>query len=168
MTLELGRARNLLDRVGPIAPRRDPQGRIETYTAAERSPKFGILSLVAYGAGPFCRFSPAQGLRARGLYAVTENEPVFYVGICEDLARRWGPMGYGGISPRNCHVGGQPTYVRVNHLVLCRAKAGAQLDLWFLHYPDLPTPELRMLEREFINELEPPWNLEGRRGRVRA
>jgi hypothetical protein len=81
---------------------------------------------------------------------------VRYVGIAEDLSRRWGPIGYGHISPKSCYVGGQSTNCKINAFILRDASAGRLLSLYFANVPDRQS-----VERRLIDGLLPAWN--GRR-----
>ena len=78
---------------------------------------------------------------------------VAYVGIANHLAQRWGPQGYGNISPRNCYVGGQSTNCKVNNYILLCAREDRRTDLWIYE-----TSDAGPVEAKLIRELEPPWN----------
>lgn len=125
-----------------------PQSRFQGAATAE---------LHAYGAGPFCRFRVARRRREAGLYVLTEDEVPVYAGECANLEARWGPNGYGGISPRNCFRGGQPTNCRVNAAILASAKVGRKLELWFAPL-DVDTALRRSSETQLIRSLKPGWN----------
>lgn len=47
---------------------------------------------------------------------IHQRSTVKYVGECVNLGHRFN-TGNGKISPRNCHVGGQPTNFRINHQI---------------------------------------------------
>ncbi|HWT81558.1 MAG TPA: GIY-YIG nuclease family protein, partial [Candidatus Methylomirabilis sp.] len=81
------------------------------------------------------------------------NSRAVYAGKCIDLAKRWGGMGYGAISPKNCFVGGQSTNCKVNHRIYEHLRRGDRLELWF-H----ATAELDAFESHLIRALQPPWN----------
>ena len=100
-----------------------PQSR---YAKAKQS------SLHKYGDGPFCRFGVAKGCRKEGVYILSGGGNELYIGQCQNLEDRWGPRGYGTISPRNCFKGGQETNCRINNLILLTSKSGIELALWFL------------------------------------
>ena len=106
-----------------------------------------------YGEGPFCRFDVRGLPPASGVYAVTVDDGLAYVGIAVDLARRWGPMGYANISPRNCFVGGQSANCKLNQYILLAAREGQRVELWIHEDPD-PAP----IETSLIRRLNPPWN----------
>lgn len=139
--------------VGTIDPERDVSGSIRQFMPQPRYAKAETTPLNPNGAGPFCRFNIAQGINAAGVYVLTlDGEPV-YTGKCENLARRWGGMGYGAISPKNCFVGGQSTNCKINNRVLRHTQAGRTLELWF-H----PTADGAAAERALILDLRPAWN----------
>lgn len=140
-------------RVGAIDPERDSSGSIREFMPQSRYAKSGSTPLNPNGAGPFCRFSVGQGINAAGVYVVTLDSAPVYAGKCENLAKRWGGMGYGAISPKNCFVGGQSTNCKVNNRVLHHAQAGSSLELWF-H----PTANAAAAERALILDLRPTWN----------
>lgn len=140
-------------RVGAIDPERDAAGAIREFMPQSRYAKADTTPLNPSGAGPFCRFSVGQGINAAGVYVLTLDGAPVYAGKCENLAKRWGGMGYGAISPKNCFAGGQSTNCKINNRVLCHARAGSSLELWF-H----PTPDTAAAERALILELRPAWN----------
>jgi hypothetical protein len=111
----------------------------------------------AHSDGPFCRFGIPSAPNARGVYAVTVNGELRYVGECEDLAKRFSSSGYGQIQPRNCHDDGQSTNCKLNSRILIASKVGDDIQIWF-H----PTEDQKRLESTLINALNPPWN--GRSG----
>lgn len=140
-------------RAGAIEPVREPRGAIREDMPQRRYANADGLGLNAHGDGPFCEFSTPGLPSAPGVYAVTVAGAVVYVGISVDIRRRWGPTGYGRISPRNCFEGGQSTNCKVNHAILFEALAGREIVLW-IH----ETAEPRPLEAELIRRLAPPWN----------
>ncbi len=110
------------------------------------------LPLNKYGAGPFCRFRIPSNIRLSGVYAIAVDGEPRYIGECANLSERYN-MGYGLISPRNCFKNGQETNCRINSLLLQVAKANSEIALWFL-----PTENYKVVERELVQELTPPWN----------
>ena len=121
-----------------------PQSR---YRLAETTP------LNRYGKGPFCRFKVKGLPPTAGVYALTVNRTVVYVGKTQHLAQRWGPRGYSTISPRNCYVGGQSTNCKVNTRILLSTRQGQQIDLWIYEIHDAGP-----VEAVLIREPKPPWN----------
>ena len=111
------------------------------------------MRLNRYGAGPFCRFTVQDLPRTSGVYALTIDGVLAYVGLAKDLAQRWGPQGYANISPRACYVGGQSTNCKVNNRILISTRNGKRIDLW-IH----ETFEPETVEARLIHELSPPWN----------
>lgn len=140
-------------RAGAVEPVREPGGAIREEMPQGRYANTGGLGLNAHGDGPFCEFSVPGLPSAPGVYAVTVASAVVYVGISVDIRQRWGPMGYGRISPRNCFEGGQSTNCKVNHAILLESRAGRAIELW-IH----ETAEPRPLEARLIRDLDPPWN----------
>ena len=121
-----------------------PQSR---YRLAETTP------LNRYGKGPFCRFTVKGLPSTTGVYALTVDGTVAYIGRTENLAQRWGPQGFGNISPRNCYVRGQSTNCKVNTYILLSKRQGQRIDLWTYE-----THEAGSVEATLIREIKPPWN----------
>ena len=142
--------------VARIQPETGEDGTPWTDMPQKRYAKAAQKRLNRHGAGPFCRFDVSGLPDASGIYAVTLNRRPVYVGIGKSLKQRWGPQGYGRISPRNCYVGGQSTNCKVNHAILQGVQHKQAVDLW-IHEMEEP----RTLERQLIRELDPPWNDQG-------
>ena len=136
-----------------IDPERGADGALLEFMPQSRYTRADTTRLNRYGEGPFCRFDALGLPPTSGVYAVTVDDNLAYVGKAVDLARRWGPTGYATISPVNCYVGGQSTNCKVNHFVLLAAREGRRVDLWIYEAAD-PTP----IEARLIRQLEPPWN----------
>lgn len=143
--------------VGRIEPDRTVDGAHLELMPQVRYADAATTPLHAYGAGPFCRFRVGRDLRGPGLYVLTIGYDPVYAGECVDLRQRWGPNGYGGISPRNCFRGGQPTNCRVNTAILVAAKEGREINLWFCPW-DGDTANRRLAETDLIQSLRPSWN----------
>lgn len=141
------------DRIGAIDPERDSSGAVRKFMPQSRYRNARGLPLNGHGAGPFCRFSIARGIAVPGVYLLTLAGQPVYVGKCRDLAKRFGPQGYGTIQPKNCFVGGQSTNCKINNLILQHAKQRQQLELWF-H----ATGEAGPVERDLIVKIRPAWN----------
>ncbi len=109
-----------------------------------------------YSAGPFCRFGLPSAPNAAGVYAITIENELQYIGEAVDLAQRFAPSGYGQIHPRNCHHDGQSTNCKLNSRVLEAAKRGSAARIWF-H----PTDDRLVTESFLIGHLLPPWNGRG-------
>ena len=146
--------------IGTIDPTRNEDGAIEEYFPQHRYRDAATARLHAYGEGPFCRFSVARGITRGGLYIITVNEAPVYAGECENLSKRYDSTGYGGISPRNCFHGGQPTNCRINALILAEAKCGSTIELWFHPTSGEKTDRLGA-ETDLIQSLRPIWNRAG-------
>ena len=141
------------ERVGLIEPERDSSGAVCEFMPQSRYRNVRLLPLNDHGAGPFCRFTVAQGIHRPGAYAITLVGQPVYVGKCRDLAQRFGPQGYGAIQPKNCFVGGQSTNCKINNLILEHARQGQGMELW-LHATSGPAS----VERDIIVKIRPPWN----------
>ena len=136
-----------------IRPERGPEGRPSEFMPQSKYAQAETTLLNRHGMGPFCRFN-VEGLpTTSGVYALTIGGVLAYVGKAADLARRWGPMGYGNISPRACYVGGQSTNCKVNNYILKATHRGCRIDLW-IH----ETPEPEPIESRLIREMDPSWN----------
>jgi hypothetical protein len=92
------------ERVAELRPEADADGKPREFMPQARYSKACTLSLHRYGHGPFCRFGIPWSWTAAGVYVLTANGRVLYVGECQNLAQRFN-MGYGSIQPRNCFVG---------------------------------------------------------------
>jgi hypothetical protein len=139
-------------RVCEIQPERDQAGQVRSFTPREQSRNPRLLPLHEYGRGPFCRFRVPDNLPLEGVYLLVVRGSVRYVGECENLSRRYN-AGYGQISPRNCHIGGQSTNCTVNGLLFAAAERHDPIELWFCE-----TDNRRRVERELIVQLRPGWN----------
>ncbi len=135
-----------------LAPERDHAGAIRETRPQEHYAKRDTIRLNRYGHGPFCRFGITVEQGLTGVYALAVDGAVRYIGICEDLARRFNAH-YGTISPQDCYVGGQSTNCKINHRVLDESNAGRRVDLYFY-----PTPQRKALEKHLIALYLPPWN----------
>ena len=136
-----------------ISPEAGPDGEPVEYMPQRRYHAAASTPMNRHGHGPFCRFSVAGLPAAPGVYAVTVEQKLAYVGIAASLKRRWGPSGYAQIQPRNCFKGGQSTNCKVNHAILVAARDGLPVRLW-MHQTATPRP----IEAQLIAELSPPWN----------
>lgn len=141
------------DSVGVIDPVRDAAGEVVAFMPQSRYANARQLPLNPHGAGPFCRFALGAGDHRSGVYVLALNGNPVYAGRCVSLAKRWGGMGYGAISPKNCFVGGQSTNCKLNHKVYEHVSAGDELELWF-HAASDPGS----FERNLILALRPAWN----------
>ena len=125
-----------------------PQSR---YVKASQTP------LNKYGNGPFCRFRVAKGCKKEGVYILASGVEELYIGECENLEKRWGSGGYGGISPKNCFKGGQETNCRINNLILQASKKGIEMTLWFCEIGGGKQKRIEV-ERKLVQSLNPQWN----------
>lgn len=113
------------------------------------------VRLNRFGRGPFCTLALSSAESVAGVYAIAVAESVTYIGECMSLSARFGELGYGVITSRNCHLDGQSTNCRVNSRVLIALKAGEVVQVWF-H----PSTDRKSVEDELRAELRPPWNSE--------
>lgn len=135
-----------------IEPVRNTDGSVQLFMPQGNYKNAGNLPLNNYGAGPFCRFKIASRMRTSGVYVLTIDDEIRYVGECVDLSARFN-TGYGNISPRNCFKRGQETNCRLNNLVCLAAGAGARISLWFF-----PTAEHKAMEETMRSILKLAWN----------
>jgi len=112
-----------------IDPEREANGSIREFMPQVRYENVNKLPLNKYGNGPYCKFKIPRNINVSGVYALTVEDTVKYIGECEKLSQRYN-MGYGNISPRNCFVGGQQTNCRINNLILIEARNKRKLSLW--------------------------------------
>jgi hypothetical protein len=138
--------------IATIDPDRDGDGQVREDQPQSRYKNRKGLPLNRHGAGAFCRFRIPKGLDFAGVYALTVDDDIAYVGKCQRLTERFN-MGYGNISPRNCFKGGQSTNCKVNKLILQEVKADREVELWFHR-----VPEPGVIEADLIRRLQPQWN----------
>ena len=139
-------------RVAVIEPERAESGEVREFTpAAVRRYPDEILN--PYGKGPFCRLRVAESIRSGGVYAITLDVRVVYVGRTRGLADRFGSSGFGSISKSSCLKTGQSTNCKVNSLIMRAASENSQIELWF-HKDANP----KILEERLIIRLDPEWN----------
>jgi hypothetical protein len=135
-----------------ISPMRGADGSVRVFMPQGRYKNARNLPLNRYGAGPFCGFKIGNRFRFSGVYMLTVDEEIRYVGECANLTARFN-AGYGNISPKNCFKGGQETNCRLNNLIYVTAKAGERIVLWFLQ-----TADYKAVERFLRITLNPIWN----------
>jgi hypothetical protein len=144
-------------KVAAIQPDRDARGNVAEFAPQSEYAGGEHLALHKYGGGSFCRFRIDPGLGGPGVYVLTVNGSVAYVGECDDLSGRFN-MGYGQISPRNCFRGGQETNCRINALILQSAQRAEKIDLWFLGSAGGERVDRKLVEAQLVAQLKPPWN----------
>lgn len=131
---------------------KDELGEVLHYFPPERFENANGLPLNRYGHGPFCKFRIPTNINESGVYLITSDEELKYIGECQDLSQRYN-AGYGNISPRNCFKGGQETNCRINNLVLKDSVEGSNVQLWF-H----PTDKYKAVESALRANHPTPWN----------
>ena len=122
-------------------------------SVAEKNGAGQDLPLNRYGNRPFCNFRIPGAIKNSGVYILTVNDEVRYVGECANLSFRFN-AGYGNLSPKNCFKGGQETNCRVNNLMLTATQADERISLWFF-----PTENYKAVEAAIRLTLKPVWNL---------
>jgi len=135
-----------------IDPEREANSSIREFMPQDRYENVNNLPLNKYGNGPYCKFKIPRNITVSGVYALTVEGTVKYIGECEKLSQRYN-MGYGNISPRNCFVGGQETNCRINNLILHEINKRGKLLLWFYE-----TENYKAVELELRRSLTPCWN----------
>jgi hypothetical protein len=136
------------ERVTSICLLRTPSGEIVQHVYDQPGER-----LNRYGAGPFCRFNFPTDWPFAGVYAISVEDQVAYVGECKNLSVRFSPLGYGHITARNCLHNGQATNCRINALILKHCQAAKAVEVWFLY-----TRRRHRIEAELCGLLQPPWN----------
>lgn len=116
--------------VTEISPLVDDNDTIIPYSPQSRYLNEERIPLNKYGEGPYCKFKIPNNYKSSGVYAITVDGTVKYIGECVDLSSRYN-MGYGNISPRNCYVGGQETNCRINNLIYIETVKSKSVALWF-------------------------------------
>ena len=140
------------EHVCDIEPTRSPDGTVTQFMPQGRYHNARNLPLNTYAAGPFCKFTISGRFHVSGVYVLTVDTELRYIGECADLSKRFN-MGYGNISPKNCFKGGQETNCRLNNLLYTAALVGARISLWFLK-----TAHYKSVEAQLRRTLNPPWN----------
>ena len=144
---------NVFDLVEAIEPERGADGHVLEFMPQSRYKGHGKQRLNRHGTGPFCRFHAARRIASAGVYAVTVDGEISYIGECVNLSVRWGLGQYGSIQPKNCYVGGQSTNCKINSRVLSNTHAGKKIQLWFF-----PTQDHKAIEFKLRTTVNPPWN----------
>ena len=136
-----------------LEPVKDSLGKVAEYSPQARYLNAKGLPLHKYGDGPFCKIQFPRGLATGGVYAIAVGGEIKYIGECVDLSERFGPRGYGLISPRNCFQGGQSTNCNVNGRLLKEFRRRSVVEVWFKE-----TDQRKALESTFIRQYSPDWN----------
>lgn len=141
--------------VGQITIEKDSSGLPVEYLPQDRYENIDLLPLNRHGKGPFCRFVIPKLPEDPGVYAITVNNSVVYIGECQNFRERYGPKGYGVIHPRNCFDRGQPTNCKVNARILEATLKGSVPDLWFA--PEVAGTR-KLVEADLLSRFRPQWN----------
>jgi hypothetical protein len=135
-----------------IEPVRALDGSIQTFMPQSQYKNVRNLPISSNGAGPFCKFKIPNSFRVSGVYIISVDDEIRYVGECINFSKRFN-AGYGNICPRNCFKGGQGTNCRLNNLVYSATVAGSRISLWFFQ-----TPGYKAVEVSLRSTLRPIWN----------
>jgi hypothetical protein len=138
-----------------VKPEADDNGKVRAFQPQTSYANHSKLAIHKYGDGPFCKFAIPKMHRVKGVYALTIEDEIKYLGECRNLSSRYN-SGYGNISPRNCYEGGQRTNCRINSLVFRELADAKIINLWFMQ-----THEHKVVEKELLLCVQPPWNLKG-------
>jgi hypothetical protein len=134
-----------------VTLKRDTDGKVVTFFPQHKFDNLNNLPLHKYGGGQFCSFTISTKTNKEGVYLITVNDEITYLGECENLSRRFN-SGYGNISPRNCFLGGQSTNCRINNKI--HEAANEKIKVYFHE-----TNNRFEVERELIMQLNPIWNI---------
>jgi hypothetical protein len=140
------------EHVCDIEPLRETDGSLTQHMPQVRYRNARNLPLNRYGSGPFCKFKIPNRFQVSGVYVLTVDEQLRYVGECANLSARFN-AGYGNISPKNCFKGGQETNCRLNNLLYAALSAGQRISLWFFR-----TTNYKSAEAGLRSTLNPAWN----------
>jgi len=140
--------------IDEITPEKDCSGKVIEYFPQKRYEKAESTNLHKYGKGPFCEFRIGNLQTESGVYLLSIDNKIKYIGECVNFEERWGPRGYASIQPRNCFVGGQSTNCKINNLILTEYLRGGKLQLWFYK-----TQDYKAIERQLISKYKPDWNI---------
>ena len=127
-------------------------GDIYRYNPKNKYNNENEIELNKYGNNMFCKFKIPSHIKSEGVYCITSDSEIVYIGECINLSKRYN-SGYGNISPRNCYKGGQSTNCKVNSNILINIEKGNRISLFFFK-----TKERHKVELEVINEINPKWN----------
>jgi hypothetical protein len=135
-----------------IEPVRATDGTLGQHMPQGRYKNARNLPLNRYGIGPFCKLGIPNRFQVGGVYVLTVDEELRFVGECANLSARFN-VGYGNISPKNCFKGGQQTICRSNNLLYAAVSAGQRISLWFFR-----TADYKSVEAAMRRTLNPTWN----------
>jgi hypothetical protein len=131
---------------------RDSAGAVKKFMPQDRYAQAATTPLNSYGKGPFVKFKIPRALKASGVYALTVDGTIKYIGEASNLSSRFN-MGYGNISPRNCYKGGQETNCRLNNLIYHQVVDGRDTTTWFHK-----TVDYKKIEAELRRTQHLEWN----------
>jgi len=127
-------------------------GVIYKYNPKDKFNNENNIKLNKYGNKIFCKFKIPNKILGEGVYCITTNSKIVYIGECVNLSKRYN-MGYGNISPRNCYVGGQSTNCKVNSMILDSIENGDEVELFYFKTNDRINIEIKL-----ITNFNPIWN----------
>lgn len=143
--------------IGKIDVQRNLDGSVTEFRPQSRYENKNDLPLNKYGAGPFCKFKIARGIKSAGVYFIICDADIRYIGQTVNLEKRWSSNGYGGISPRNCFKNGQETNCRLNNLIFESQVLEEKLFLWYCYVLNEKS-KLDEVEYSLISKIQPMWN----------
>lgn len=97
---------------------RDEGGEPVKYLPQNRYINRASVNLNRNGKGPFCRLVLPHLSSQAGVYAITIDDEVVYIGECQSFQEMFGQRGYGVVNPADCYEGGQSTVCKVNSRIL--------------------------------------------------
>lgn len=133
--------------VATLHPERDGSGKVRELNPKDREGR-------TLSDAPFCRFSFPTDRRSSGVYGISVDDRMVYIGKTNNLSRRFGPGEYGDIVVPN-EPNSQVTNRRVNHGILEATRRGSTVDVWFHE-----THDRDAMEALIIGRLDLTWNRE--------
>jgi len=114
--------------------------------------------LNANGDNKYCRFKLSESnkniVSEKGLYIYRLFDEIVYIGRCRDSFKKRFNNGYGNISPKNCYIDGQSTNCHINSRI---NQVYENLEVYVLSLND--NRQIEEMERKFIKEFNPRWNI---------
>ncbi|MGL4521662.1 MAG: hypothetical protein ACRCWQ_03810, partial [Bacilli bacterium] len=110
-----------------IEPERLSDGSILKYEFSVEQPEL----VHRYGSGPFCEFRIPREFTTSGVYAITQNDKIVYVGGCSNLSKVFN-NGFGKIHMSSTLKNGQQTFCRMNNFILSGFEKGEVFNLFWI------------------------------------
>lgn len=144
-----------LARVCRLTIERDEEGEPVRYLPQNRYLYRDHVKLNKNGKGPFCRLVLPRLTDQSGVYVITLDKEVVYIGECQNFQEMFGQRGYGVVNPADCYTGGQSTVCKVNSRILRATLMNSVPDLWFIGEDDRGRKNVKA---NLISRFEPKWN----------